>query len=94
MAQRSLCHFDPFRGLWPVEKVYWPRANPSSRLFHSKGEGPALGIVASLEEFAHAHVRVSNCSKLFQIVPIFQILGEVRARLSAIGCLSVCLYTI
>ena len=44
MAQRSLCHLDPFRGFWPVEKTYSPRANASRRLFHSKGEGPALGI--------------------------------------------------
>ena len=44
MAQRSLCHLDPFRGFWPVEKAYSLRANASRRLFHSKGEGPALGI--------------------------------------------------
>ena len=64
-----------------VEKAYSPRANASRRLFHSRSEGPALGIA-----LIYAHY-VFQCSNLCACA--CSNFGEIRARLSASVCLSV-----
>ena len=39
-----------FEAFLPVQKVYSPEANASSRFFHSNGECPTLGIAITIAE--------------------------------------------